>query len=284
MYNLKRTPFLRNKPKGFTLIEIMISLVISIILIGATYQVFINQNKSYIIQEEIVEMQQTLRGALVILERDIRLAGYDPQEANKDNPNTYAITTATDISFGFTADINENGDSPAANIPSPGETEIFLYELYDPVVYQGSTVYSLTRTPPPPLGVRRAIGMNIEDLRFAYSYDADTNGNIDRSAGNNIIWAYPNLGTNTWFSIDDNDDGVIDQADTPGGVDTGTPFNLADIRAVRVWILVRADKPDSDYINSTTYVVGSNHFTPPANDHFRRVLLDITVKCRNMGM
>ncbi|MBF0379270.1 MAG: PilW family protein [Desulfamplus sp.] len=267
-----------NYNKGFTLIELMVSLVISFIVTFAIYEAFTSQNKSYIIQEGIVEMQQTLRGTLLIIERDIRSAGYDPSDTS-----LYTINTAIEplvfpplvapygSVLGFSADLNDDGGAPGGGATA----EIFLYELYNPVVTAGSTVYSLRRTPG-----GTAIAENIEDFRIAYAYDANSDNNIDLTAGNNIIWAYPNAGN--WWQLDTDDNGVIDQLDAAGGVNTGTPVVLADIRAVRVWVLVRNDKPDREHLDTKTYVVGSNRITP--NDNFRRVLLDINIKCRNMGM
>ena len=66
------------------------------------------------------------------------------------------------------------------------------------------------------------------------------------------------------------------------GTPTLTPILPQDIRAVRIWILSRADREDPDFRNTKTYVVGSQVITP--NDGFRRRLLTTTVQCRNMGL
>lgn len=254
------------------MIELMIALVISIIVIGGIYQTFTNQNKSYIIQEGIVEMQQTLRGALMLLERDIRSAGLNPQDALPD----FGITTATDQSFGFTADNNVNGSIDS------GET--MQYGLINPVTTFGSTVSDLQRT----LN-GQPVCYNIELLRFAYAFN-DTNGDIDLNDPvniGNVSWQFNNTATNTWFYVDTNNDGIINALDTNGGLNTGVAYDgsrLPRIKAMRVWMLVRSDKRDHDYVNSNTYVVGPTQFTPPANDHFRRTLLEITVNCRNMDL
>jgi prepilin-type N-terminal cleavage/methylation domain-containing protein len=76
--------------KGVTLIELLVVLVISGIVIGGVYRVFISQTKAYTVQDQVAEIQQDVRGAMEIMVRDIRMAGF--QERNfgsaliSDNP------------------------------------------------------------------------------------------------------------------------------------------------------------------------------------------------------
>lgn len=67
--------FLR-KNAGVTLIELLIALVISAILIAAIYRTFIGQQKTYIVQEQVVDMQQNVRVAINRMMREIRMAGF----------------------------------------------------------------------------------------------------------------------------------------------------------------------------------------------------------------
>ena len=54
MYSLLR------KNKGITLIELLVALVISGILVGGIYRTFIGQQKTYTVQERVVDMQQNV--------------------------------------------------------------------------------------------------------------------------------------------------------------------------------------------------------------------------------
>lgn len=63
------------KNKGFTLIEILVSLAILGIVLAGIYSVYRMQHKSYIVQEQVAEMQQNERIALQMITRDIRTAG-----------------------------------------------------------------------------------------------------------------------------------------------------------------------------------------------------------------
>jgi prepilin-type N-terminal cleavage/methylation domain-containing protein len=62
--------------KGLSLIELLIVLVLSGILTAALYRTFINQQKIYTVQEQVVEMQQNMRFAIDRMAREIRMAGY----------------------------------------------------------------------------------------------------------------------------------------------------------------------------------------------------------------
>jgi type IV pilus assembly protein PilW len=69
---------MKNNQAGFTLMEILIVLAIFGLAISGIYQSFVAQNKSYTIQEQLAEIQQNLRAGFYMLEREIRMAGYDP--------------------------------------------------------------------------------------------------------------------------------------------------------------------------------------------------------------
>lgn len=82
--------------KGFTLVELMIAMAIGGIIMAAVMTAFISQHTSYIAQDEVVEMQQNAKIALDMLTRDIRSAGYDPNNLGA------GITVAGVNTVGFT--------------------------------------------------------------------------------------------------------------------------------------------------------------------------------------
>lgn len=108
-----------NKEKGFTLIELLIGIAISGMVISAIYSLYISQNKSYTIQNQVVEMQQNARIVMDMMVRDIRLAGYDPE-----GTSGAGFVAATSNSIQFTADLNGDGDTDDSN-------ENITYSLYD---------------------------------------------------------------------------------------------------------------------------------------------------------
>lgn len=63
--------------KGITLIELLVGLVICAISIAAIYRLFVAQSRAYVVQDQVVEIQQNIRTAMEIMVRDIRLVGFD---------------------------------------------------------------------------------------------------------------------------------------------------------------------------------------------------------------
>lgn len=63
--------------KGITLIELLVGLVICAISIAAIYRIFIAQSRAYVVQDQVVEIQQNIRSVMEIMVRDIRMAGFD---------------------------------------------------------------------------------------------------------------------------------------------------------------------------------------------------------------
>lgn len=61
---------------GVTLVELLIALVISAILTAGIYRNFINQQKTYAVQEDVSDMQQNTRVAVNRMLREIRMAGF----------------------------------------------------------------------------------------------------------------------------------------------------------------------------------------------------------------
>ena len=70
-----RRSFLRHTG-GFSLVEIMVALSLSLLLLGAVLQIFISAKASYRMNSGLARLQETGRFATEILAGDIRMAGY----------------------------------------------------------------------------------------------------------------------------------------------------------------------------------------------------------------
>jgi prepilin-type N-terminal cleavage/methylation domain-containing protein len=68
--NRKRTE------NGFTLIELMVAMAITLVVLSAIFMTFKSQQDSYVVQDQVTRMQQNLRGAMYVMTRDIQMAGY----------------------------------------------------------------------------------------------------------------------------------------------------------------------------------------------------------------
>ena len=129
--HLNRT--LKNK-NGVTLIELLIALVISALLIAALYRTFIGQQKTYIVQEQVVDTQQNVRVAINKMMRDIRMAGFGGVDSvlnlaggvnSYTQPITAAPTTIT-IVGGFKQIKDSNGNPITVSSIGPGANQITL--------------------------------------------------------------------------------------------------------------------------------------------------------------
>lgn len=151
---------------GFTLVELMITMVISTIIGAALYATYILQQRSYTVQGQVTQMQQNVRAGVDFLTLDLRMAGYDPQA----KIGNVGITTATSTAIAFSADMDESGDLGTLAVPA-AESEYFGFGLYVkdgiPTLYRASsqtTPLNVAVTPPG----AQPLADHIENIEFNY--------------------------------------------------------------------------------------------------------------------
>lgn len=84
--------------QGMTVVELMISIVISLLILASVVQVFFNSRTTFLTQEDMSYIQHNARYALSILSRDIQNAGYWGCAGNTANVALVARTeNTTDI-------------------------------------------------------------------------------------------------------------------------------------------------------------------------------------------
>ncbi len=88
---------------GFTLTELMVAMGIGMVVLAAVTTTFMAQAKFYNAQEQINEMQQNTRGALDIITRELKMAGYKPNGGTFDGV-TYSVSQLM-----IQADLDGNG-------------------------------------------------------------------------------------------------------------------------------------------------------------------------------
>jgi type IV pilus assembly protein PilW len=147
------------KEQGFTIIELLVAMAVSLLALGAIYSTFLNQHKSYLVQEEVAAMQQNIRAAMYHMQREIRMAGCDPT----GNANA-GIATANADFIRFTEDVwdGSDGSDPDGDAEDPNED--ITYNLDDS---DGDGVDDeLDRN-------NQTVAQNIDGLNFVY---LDANG------------------------------------------------------------------------------------------------------------
>jgi type IV pilus assembly protein PilW len=226
-----------NNQQGFTLIELMMTLVIGAMITGAAYATYSSQQKAYYTQDQVAEMQQNLRAAFSIIAIDLRMAGFDPTDSGLFSvtpTNSGRIQFTTDTDGDGTVDGNETiiiGLSPAVDadgngIPDADSDGDNVPDTVDIAIQTGGGGY-------------QTIAENIQAVEFLY---------LD---GNEAVTATP-----------------------------------ADIRSVQITILAASSKKDTSFTNAAQYQppAPSGQIWGPYNDNYRRRLLTLRIRCRNLGL
>lgn len=152
--------------QGFTLLELVVGMAVSLLAMGAIYSTFLSQHKSYLVQDQTAAMQQNLRAAMFYMQREIRMAGLDPL----GTANT-GIITANASSISFTEDIGGStvGTPPDGTLQT---SETITYSLSG-----GNLVRNVG-------GGNQVVAQNIHALDFVYLTGASPPVVLNPGGGN----------------------------------------------------------------------------------------------------
>jgi len=260
--------------KGITLIELMVAMAVAGIVLMAIYSAYHTQSTIYATQSVELNMQQNVRGALYLLEREIRMAGYD-----QNSTGGFGITSISDVggnsSITFTSDLDDDGTLDS--------DETISFYMYDSSTTSSVGTLDIALR----IGVTPSLAAeSIQALGLAYAYDNDGDGKLDLSPNGFVLWAFDSDNDNALDrNLDTNDDGEIDMNDTLGGTAISSNVAVGNIRAVKAWILARTKTPMLKYLDNNTYVVGNRRISPtPLTRAYKHQLLVSTINCRNLGM
>lgn len=243
--------------EGFTLIEMLVAVIVASIVSAIIYSAYVVQMDVYQEQENLVQVQQNIRSAMAFLQRESRMAGFNPtgeafdRSCSADPASGPAIApgihTATVNTFGFSMDLNGDGDCADVG-------ENVLYRLY---VTGG--VQHLGRNDLTTKQAQQSIADNIDALEFIY------------------LFAPPRVGSPV------------------SKLPTAAPDinDLEDIRTIQVSMLVRAGVSAKKKEFKSSYTLplpdawgnprdGGTVINVP-DDNFRHRLLSSMINLRNRG-
>lgn len=238
------TQGIRTNSKGFTLIELMVSMTIATIITSGIITFFIGQQNIRIAQNQAVSMQQNLRAAVLIMTDDIRMAGYDPLKTGdlgitQAGSGLYDAddTDANGLFFTYynpdAAGDGNNNDDDSTTADADETLQSIKYFLYDS---NSDGTIDLGRRS----GARLdAIASNIQSLTFEYQ---DKDGEV----------------------MYINDDGNFVYRDIAG--EPAAAYK--DIKAISITLMAVIDP------NERSYVDAANNTRT----------LTTTIRCRNMGL
>jgi type IV pilus assembly protein PilW len=123
---LFKSTVMLNRISGFTLVELMIAMTISVVLIGGVIQTFLGSKQAYRLQESQARMQENARFIFSVLSHDIRQAGYSGCNSRRltninnvlNNPDTFYFRFATLVE-GYDAQSSVWNPAIAPEINSP---------------------------------------------------------------------------------------------------------------------------------------------------------------------
>jgi type IV pilus assembly protein PilW len=230
---------------GFTLTELLVAMGISGIVMVSTYSVYHSHQKSYVVQEQVVAMQQNLRAAMYFMEREIRMAGCDPTQSA-----AAGIATAEWNSIRVTSDIHDGVDNDGDGTVDEDDEVGNADGVIDPTNGNEDITYSLSDSD----------GDGYNDL--------ERNGILIAENIDALNFVYLNaVGT----PLDDDGDGNV-------------IANIPNIRSIQITIVARTGRDDTGYTNTAAYANQQGTVILLAqNDSFRRRRLTAQLKCRNLG-
>ncbi len=139
----------KNNEQGFTILELVVALTISLILMGIAVKIFLVQQKAYNVQGQLSEMQQNIRAATDMIVRESKMAGYDPTDLGFVGIGNNSSATSIQI----LADLDGDGLTTGAN-----EDITYSYDAVDLQIERN--------------GAGNPIAENIQSFDLKY-FDAD---------------------------------------------------------------------------------------------------------------
>ncbi len=293
--------------RGVTLIELMIALTISAILVGGTYSIFITQQRTYTLQDQVVGVQQDARAALTVMARDIRMAGMltgvdefsvngaseaiTPTNSNSGPDQIRVVYAAEEFVVSGNSVTVTNVDTTNRRVTlSASSGTFFDYDKKKYVAFEGenhvyqisggvgTNILTLTESPPDYLGNFSARVFRVRAITYSVSSTAlqrnngeDTQnlaGAGSQSQVEDLQIAYQVQGSSDWI-FDEN------TSTWPAG------SSNTDIRVVRISLVVRTAVQDTQDQNYSRPALEDRPGSG-AQDGFRRRVYTTVVKLRNL--
>jgi type IV pilus assembly protein PilW len=310
--------------RGFSIVELMVAMVITLILLAGIGQIFLSSKKSYNLQDSLSRMQESGRYAMDTLTQDLRRAGYwggnsDINEIGGTLPrldeNGTCLSGNTDWArmldkkvFGLNDNRTNYGCLPSTTLPSqdvllvryaapwqvggtttPGFENNHFYlrsSLFEGKLFKGSDEAS---NPIAAAAVRTS-----ELVSRVYFINPSSAPGTNKCGGGTVPSLFRLGLANGVPTVEEIAYGV-ENLQVQYGIDTAAPADSVDsyvdagapgdsmwddVIAVRIWLLVRAECPDTGYTNTTVYNMAGTAL-PAFNDSYRRMLYTSTVRLRN---
>ncbi len=171
--------------RGITLIELLVALVISAITMAAIYRIFVSQTKVYYVQDQVVENQQSIRSAMEIMLRDLRMTGFDDDNLNSKYTDSTPIQVVNPITTGDTSImVTYEYFDRTLGVPDGYQLHTVAYAVQmvngSPTLVRTRNITMHNKTAQPP--AVESILPNVDALNFTYGVDDNDDDVLDRWA------------------------------------------------------------------------------------------------------
>jgi len=325
-------PACKRQRDGFSLVELLVAMAITLVVAAGVSRVFIATGHSYRLQDSLVRMQENARYALETLATDLRRAGYwggvaDLRRIEDHTPSgsargyrvaaddgrctgpDWALMLGNSV-FGkddsrrdyscLPAGGGRTGDILVVRYMAPWEVGGSTTPSFQPrqfylrsSVFAGKLFRGADQAAHPVTGAPARVA---ELVARAYYIRAPAGTAAGCASHGDIPALYRTTVSNgrlvdaeitrgveqlqMQYGIDGDGDGSVDRyIDAPPASDTSA---WRRVIAVRFWVLLRAECPETGYTNRNRYRPGNVSLTPA--DGYRRQLYSRTVYLRNRGM
>jgi len=161
--------------KGFTAVELLISLAIMSMTLGSVYSLYMSFIRTCTKESVKIKLQQNVRSSLDMMIRDIRLAGLDPEGTGE-----FGITEVTPQRIKFTADRDMDGELDTPNADDIIDLSDLEYMEYEFDNSNGIVRMSLYKPDGTTKEISDILVENVTGLTFSYFTSNDvTTSNLD---------------------------------------------------------------------------------------------------------
>jgi len=249
------------RPRGMTLIELMISIVLGLLLVAVVIQIYIGSKATYNKQEDISRLQENGRVALDIIGRVARISGFKSDPAAVYS----AIFPATTPAIIGTPGAAGSSDSVIVRYQGSGDG------LHTPTSPDGSVIDCL--------GVPKDSNVMIYN-EFYIANNATTgrpglfcDTTANRANGVEVVSEIENM--RIQYGVDTNGDGIVDYY-----VAAATVANWDQVASIRIGLLASTPNTINPVLDTNTYnVLGITY--DPVDDRRSRRLYSMIIALRN---
>lgn len=255
---------------GLTLIELLMALVLSSILIAAFYQIFIRQQKTYSVQDQVADIQQNLRVAIDQMTREIRMAGYGGNLLaifGAINGYTHIITPGANSITILLADqvgvLKQNAPKGSNQIKATN-ANLFNTDKKKYLCLNGQNNYSVQGVASDTLTLTTSLMEDHLANEPVYIVKAITYS-LGISGGKTVLRRNENTGGGAQPLAENMESLQFNYFDASGNITSNPP----DIRMIRITATSKTNRSDPAY---------------RGEDGYRRRTLSTYIKVRNIGL